>query len=115
MPSDIGFRTRFDAGIRTPSDAGFRTPSDEGFRTRQTRYATQAQMPDGKMMVVGGRDAHNYELILLEGQHNAASIKFDFLTQTTDKDENNLYPFIYLNTDGNVFIFVNNPRRPPQP
>ncbi|CAN1825142.1 Aldehyde oxidase GLOX1 [Linum perenne] len=71
-------------------------------------YATQAQMPDGRMMVVGGRDAHSYEFIPLEGQHNAAPIKFDFLTQTTDKDENNLYPFVHLNTDGNVFIFANN-------
>ncbi|CAI0628742.1 unnamed protein product [Linum tenue] len=71
-------------------------------------YATQAQMPDGKMIVVGGRDAHSYEFIPPEGQHNAAPIKFDFLTQTTDKDENNLYPFVYLSTDGNVFIFANN-------
>ncbi|CAN1827625.1 Aldehyde oxidase GLOX1 [Linum perenne] len=71
-------------------------------------YATQAQMSDGRMMVVGGRDAHSYEFIPAEGQHNAAPIKFDFLTQTTDKDENNLYPFVHLNTDGNVFIFANN-------
>ncbi|CAI0390177.1 unnamed protein product [Linum tenue] len=65
-------------------------------------------MSDGKMMVVGDRDAHNYEFIQQEGQHNAASIKFDFLTETTDKEENNLYPFVYLNNDDNVFIFSNN-------
>ncbi|CAN0900101.1 Aldehyde oxidase GLOX1 [Linum grandiflorum] len=71
-------------------------------------YATQAQMPDGRMIVVGGRDAKSYEFIPAEGTHNPAPTNFDFLTQTTDKDENNLYPFVHLSSDGNVFIFANN-------
>ncbi|KAL9368467.1 hypothetical protein Peur_039666 [Populus x canadensis] len=32
---------------------------------------------------------------------------FDFLKKTSDKDENNLYPFVHLSTDGNLFIFAN--------
>ncbi|KAL0283061.1 UNVERIFIED_CONTAM: Aldehyde oxidase GLOX1 [Sesamum angustifolium] len=32
-----------------------------------------------------------------------------FLSQTNDpRIENNLYPFVFLNTDGNLFIFANN-------
>ena len=39
------------------------------------------------------------------------SIFFPFLVETTDPDqiqENNWYPFVFLNLDGHFFIFVNN-------
>ncbi|KAJ8751056.1 hypothetical protein K2173_016237 [Erythroxylum novogranatense] len=70
-------------------------------------YSTQAELADGGFIVVGGRDAFSYEYIPPEGQSNAKPFFFDFLRQTSNKEENNLYPFVFLNTDGNVFIFAN--------
>lgn len=57
--------------------------------------------------MVGGRDAFSYEYIPAEGKSNAKPFLFDFLRQTSDPEENNLYPFVYLSPDGNVFIFAN--------
>ncbi|KAF2285256.1 hypothetical protein GH714_039129 [Hevea brasiliensis] len=70
-------------------------------------YSTQAELPDGGFIVVGGREAFSYEYIPAEGKSNAKPYFFDFLRQTSDPEENNLYPFVYLSTDGNVFIFAN--------
>ncbi|KAL3586285.1 hypothetical protein D5086_013152 [Populus alba] len=71
-------------------------------------YSTQAELPDGGFIVVGGREAFSYEYIPREGDSNAKSYFFDFLKKTSDRDENNLYPFVHLSTDGNLFIFANN-------
>lgn len=71
------------------------------------RYSTQATLADGGFIVVGGRDAFSYEYIPAEGKSNAKPFLFEFLRQTTDPEENNLYPFVFLSTDGNVFIFAN--------
>ncbi|XP_010511646.1 PREDICTED: aldehyde oxidase GLOX1-like [Camelina sativa] len=71
-------------------------------------YSTQATLPDGTFIVVGGRDALNYEYILPEGQNNKKLYDSQLLRQTDDPEENNLYPFVWLNTDGNLFIFANN-------
>ncbi|EOA34777.1 hypothetical protein CARUB_v10022352mg [Capsella rubella] len=71
-------------------------------------YSTQATLPDGTFVVVGGRDALNYEYILPEGQNNKKLYDSLLLRQTDDPEENNLYPFVWLNTDGNLFIFANN-------
>ncbi|KAK3210669.1 hypothetical protein Dsin_015375 [Dipteronia sinensis] len=83
-------------------------------------YSTQVTLPDGGFIVVGGRDAFSYEYIPPEKQSNKKAIFLPFLRDTTDnlagnfgKDkffriENNLYPFVYLVPDGNVFVFANN-------
>ncbi|XP_010532465.1 PREDICTED: aldehyde oxidase GLOX1-like [Tarenaya hassleriana] len=70
-------------------------------------YSTQAALPDGSFIVVGGRDAQNYEYIPPEGVINTKLYDSALLRETTDKEENNLYPFVWLNTDGNLFIFAN--------
>ncbi|KDP33710.1 hypothetical protein JCGZ_07281 [Jatropha curcas] len=70
-------------------------------------YSTQATLPDGAFIVIGGREAFSYEYIPKEGQSNPKPFAFEFLRQTSDPEENNLYPFVYLSTDGNVFIFAN--------
>ncbi|XP_050219658.1 aldehyde oxidase GLOX1 [Mercurialis annua] len=70
-------------------------------------YSTQATLPDGGYIVVGGRDAFSYEYIPAEGKSNTKPFFFEFLRQTSDPEENNLYPFVHLSTDGNVFIFAN--------
>ncbi|MBA0852279.1 hypothetical protein Goshw_003348 [Gossypium schwendimanii] len=73
-------------------------------------YATQVTLGDGRFMVFGGRDFPTYEFVPPQGQKNTLKdvIDFNFLVETHDPVENNLYPFVYLSTDGNVFIFANN-------
>lgn len=64
-------------------------------------------MPDGGFILVGGRRSFSLEFVPAEGKSNARDINLPFLDETTDLDENNLYPFVFLSTDGNVFIFAN--------
>ncbi|GAB4852622.1 hypothetical protein Ancab_016836 [Ancistrocladus abbreviatus] len=71
-------------------------------------YATQAVLADGRFIVIGGRGAFNYEFIAPEGQFSPGKIDLPFLQQTTDQYENNLYPFVHLAPDGNLFILANN-------
>ncbi|CAN0900102.1 Aldehyde oxidase GLOX1 [Linum grandiflorum] len=71
-------------------------------------YSTQAQLADGRMIVIGGRGAQSFEYIPKEGTSNQKPFFFDFLQKTFDPDENNLYPFVFLSPDKNVFIFANN-------
>ena len=68
-------------------------------------YATNQILPDGRAFIVGGRRQFNYEFYPNSGQ---APVNFPFLLQTHDTEENNLYPFVHLNLDGNLFIFSNN-------
>ncbi|XP_057545676.1 aldehyde oxidase GLOX1-like [Amaranthus tricolor] len=70
-------------------------------------YATQTMLPDGSYVLFGGRRAFNYEFIAPEGKPSPGKIDFPFLFDTTDIHENNLYPFIHLAPDGNLFIFAN--------
>ena len=71
-------------------------------------YATNHILPDDRQIVIGGRRQFNYEFYPKSGYaRNAYSLPF--LVETNDpKIENNLYPFVYLHTDGNLFIFANN-------
>ncbi|CAM8891436.1 unnamed protein product [Rhodiola kirilowii] len=74
-------------------------------------YSTQAILPDGKIIVLGGRRAWSYEYLPPQGKDNQPSqvYNFPFLWETTDPmDENNLYPFAHVSTDGNLFLFANN-------
>ncbi|XVE94605.1 hypothetical protein REPUB_Repub02eG0022900 [Reevesia pubescens] len=70
-------------------------------------YATNHILPDGRQIVVGGRRQFNYEFV----PKNIAANTFNlpFLSETSDRGiENNLYPFVFLNVDGNLFMFANN-------
>ncbi|XP_028765418.1 aldehyde oxidase GLOX1 [Neltuma alba] len=71
-------------------------------------YATNHILPDGRQIIVGGRRAFSYEFYpKTPAAKNAYSLPF--LVQTNDPGaENNLYPFVFLNVDGNLFIFANN-------
>ncbi|XP_054798231.1 aldehyde oxidase GLOX1-like [Prosopis cineraria] len=71
-------------------------------------YATQAKLADGGFILVGGRRAFSYEYIPLEGEKSDKLHFFPFLYETSDLEENNLYPFVHLSVDGNVFVFSNN-------
>ncbi|XP_050363037.1 aldehyde oxidase GLOX-like [Argentina anserina] len=72
-------------------------------------YATDHILPDGRQIIIGGRGQFNYEFYpKSEGSMNALNLPF--LQETSDGAaiENNLYPFVFLNVDGNLFIFANN-------
>ncbi|CAK8579523.1 unnamed protein product [Lathyrus sativus] len=72
-------------------------------------YATQQLLPNGEFILIGGRKSFSYEFIpLQEGQKAKQSYFFPYLYETSDFDENNLYPFVHLSPDGNLFIFSNN-------
>ncbi|PPD75517.1 hypothetical protein GOBAR_DD27560 [Gossypium barbadense] len=68
-------------------------------------YASNQVLPDGRIIIVGGRRQFNYEFY--PSSWNGV-IFLDFLMETNDQGlENNLYPFLYLLPDGNLFIFAN--------
>ncbi|ONK58840.1 uncharacterized protein A4U43_C08F280 [Asparagus officinalis] len=73
-------------------------------------YSTNHILPDGRVIIVGGRDQPNYEFFPKyspwELNH---TFPLPFLSETTDhRDwENNLYPFVHLCPDGNLFVFAN--------
>ncbi|KAF8400843.1 hypothetical protein HHK36_014146 [Tetracentron sinense] len=71
-------------------------------------YSTQQILPDGSFILVGGRRMFNYEYVPKEGKSNPTNYNLPFLRETTDVVENNLYPFVHLSTDGNLFILANN-------
>ncbi|THU63214.1 hypothetical protein C4D60_Mb01t13370 [Musa balbisiana] len=71
-------------------------------------YATNHVLPDGRAVVVGGRSQHNYEFVPKLGAADAGAVSLPFLRETRDAEYNNLYPFVYLNVDGNLFVFANN-------
>ncbi|XP_071712582.1 aldehyde oxidase GLOX1-like [Rutidosis leptorrhynchoides] len=75
---------------------------------QQRWYATNHLLPDGRQIIIGGRQAFNYEFFpKMSANENSPS--FPFLVQTNDPNlENNLYPFVFLYPDGNLFIFANN-------
>ncbi|KAI3767074.1 hypothetical protein L2E82_17157 [Cichorium intybus] len=75
---------------------------------QQRWYATNHILPDGKQIIIGGRRAFSYEFFpKMSTNENTPS--FPFLAQTNDPNaENNLYPFVFLYPDGNLFVFANN-------
>ncbi|CAA0833089.1 glyoxal oxidase-related protein [Striga hermonthica] len=85
--------------------------------TVQRWYASDQILPDDRVIIVGGRRAFSYEFFPKQsnfvggsnssGEYDSA-FYFPFLKETTDpKEENNLYPFLHLLPDGNLFVFAN--------
>jgi len=71
-------------------------------------YATNHILPDGRQIIIGGTRQFNYEFYP-KTPTTANTFSLAFLSQTNDPNiENNLYPFVFLNVDGNLFIFANN-------
>ncbi|KAG8389903.1 hypothetical protein BUALT_Bualt01G0027300 [Buddleja alternifolia] len=76
--------------------------------TQRRWYATNHILPDGRAIIIGGRRQFNYEFYPKISTADK-SYNLPFLVQTNDaRMENNLYPFVFLNRDGNLFIFANN-------
>ncbi|KAJ0080156.1 hypothetical protein Patl1_23381 [Pistacia atlantica] len=71
---------------------------------RRRWYGTNHILPDGSIIIVGGRREYSYEFYPRNPQ---APFLLRFLIETTDYAENNLYPFVHLLPDGNLFLFAN--------
>ncbi|GLT95837.1 hypothetical protein SLE2022_134980 [Rubroshorea leprosula] len=70
-------------------------------------YACDHILPDGRQIIVGGRKQFSYEFYPKTTAQKLFNLPF--LSDTNDPGvENNLYPFVHLNVDGNLFIFANN-------
>ncbi|MFQ6661707.1 hypothetical protein Gotur_029769 [Gossypium turneri] len=75
--------------------------------TAKRWYASNHILPDGRQIIIGGRGQFNYEFIPKNIVAN--KINLPFLSETSDKGiENNLYPFVFLNIDENLFMKANN-------
>ena len=74
-----------------------------GYLSERRWYASNQILPDGRIIIVGGRRQFNYEFY----PRSSNLYSLDFLRETSDVDENNLYPFLHLLPDGNLFIFAN--------
>ncbi|XVE62870.1 hypothetical protein DITRI_Ditri06bG0154600 [Diplodiscus trichospermus] len=75
-------------------------------------YATNQILPDGRIIIVGGRQKFNYEFYPQNAERGFAgsthTFLLNFLRETNDHgEENNLYPFLHFLPDGNLFIFAN--------
>ncbi|GAA0184546.1 hypothetical protein LIER_31834 [Lithospermum erythrorhizon] len=70
-------------------------------------YSSDQILPDGRVIIVGGRGQFSYEFFPKNG-NNEKTIFLNFLNETNDPgEENNLYPFLHLLPDGNLYIFAN--------
>ncbi|XLS63487.1 hypothetical protein HN51_023461 [Arachis hypogaea] len=72
-------------------------------------YASSKKLAEhDRVVVVGGRNVFTYEFVP-KINHEEKSFALPFLHQTNDKNSggDNLYPFLHLSSDGNLFIFAN--------
>ncbi|KAF8390267.1 hypothetical protein HHK36_024792 [Tetracentron sinense] len=73
-------------------------------------YSSNQILPDGRVIIVGGRRVFNYEFYPRNSMNESSPANYymSFLKETRDVyEENNLYPFLHLLPDGNLFIFAN--------
>ena len=74
-------------------------------------YASNQLLPEGNIIVVGGRLQFSYEFIPKSPRpedHKVYDLPFLKETRYSSQIPNNLYPFTHLSPDGNLFIFANN-------
>ena len=67
-------------------------------------YATDQLLPDGRVIVIGGTMQNSYEFVPSSGK----PIGLPLLAKAYDpQGQNNIYPFVHMCPDGNLFIFAN--------
>ncbi|GAB2279913.1 hypothetical protein Dimus_014548 [Dionaea muscipula] len=67
-------------------------------------YATNQILPDGSVIIVGGKAETSIEFY--PPRPNGA-VPFPFLSQAADRQGDNLYPYVHLLPDSHLFIFAN--------
>lgn len=67
-------------------------------------YSTNQLLPDGRQIIVGGRSAFNLEFVPPNAN---GPLYFPFLNATNDDQNDNLYPYVHLLPNGNLYIFAN--------
>lgn len=75
-------------------------------------YASNQILPaaNDRVILVGGRGSFTYEFVpKLSSSSRDKSFALPFLQRTYERSArgNNLYPFLHLSSDGNLFIFAN--------
>ncbi|XP_074310186.1 aldehyde oxidase GLOX-like [Silene latifolia] len=68
-------------------------------------YATNQILPDGSVIIIGGRFANSLEFYPPRKQ---GEVNFPFLAHVHDIQDDNLYPYVHLLPNGKLFIFANN-------
>ncbi|KAK1421557.1 hypothetical protein QVD17_23987 [Tagetes erecta] len=69
-------------------------------------YATNQILPNGSVIIVGGKDAFSVELF--PPRSGGGVVNFPFLQDASDDQMDNLYPFVHLLPNGHLFVFANN-------
>ncbi|XP_071686807.1 aldehyde oxidase GLOX-like [Rutidosis leptorrhynchoides] len=71
-------------------------------------YASSLYLPDvDGVIVVGGQNGFSYEFVPTSGSSESYDLPFLHSTFERNSKGNNLYPFLHLSSDGNLFIFAN--------
>lgn len=71
-------------------------------------YATQHALENGSFVLIGGRASQNYEIFAPDQLESTTTMfGLPLLAETNEAGENNLYPFVNLLPDGNLFVFAN--------
>ncbi|KAK6250170.1 hypothetical protein SCA6_004175 [Theobroma cacao] len=72
-------------------------------------YASNQLLPENdRVIVVGGRRVFSYEFVpKLHSSDRSFNLPFLHKTNNKNAGGNNLYPFLHLSSDGNLFIFAN--------
>ncbi|XP_041027938.1 aldehyde oxidase GLOX-like [Juglans microcarpa x Juglans regia] len=68
-------------------------------------YATNQILPDGSVIIVGGRATNTIEYY---PPRKGGAVLFPFLADVEDTQMDNLYPYVHLLPNGRLFIFANN-------
>jgi hypothetical protein len=66
-------------------------------------YATNQRLPDGSQAVIGGRSYDTVEYVPSSG----APVYIPLLANTNDAQNDNLYPYVHLLPNNQLFIFAN--------
>lgn len=70
-------------------------------------YATNQILPDGSVIIVGGKAANSVEFFPPR-ESEIGAMEFAFLGEVEDNQMDNLYPYVHLLPNGELFIFANN-------
>lgn len=68
-------------------------------------YASNQILPNGSVIIVGGRGANSVELFPSQG---GGALNFPFLAEAEDIQSDNIYPYVHLLPNGHLFVFANN-------